>query len=134
MRPSPACNGSRPRGQLLQRDLEAARGAAQKRAAEAAAATEAEAAKQGRRLEQFVGMSAAEMEEADDDEVEARMLKGMGLTKADMDALENMSDEEANAYLARRRLNTERLQIFAAGAPQVSDAPKLDRLTREFGD
>ncbi len=120
--------------QALQRDIDAARAAVQKRMDEAGAAAEARAARQARNFEAFMGMSAAEMEDAEDEELEARMLDQMGMTMADMEALENMSDAEANAYLAGRQPKTDGLQKFAAGAPKPSDDPKLERLTREYGD
>ncbi len=118
----------------LQRDIDAAEDAL---SAEEDAAMEkgAEWAEQEQRsVEKFTGMSAAEMEAADDDEVEAAMLQNFGMNMADMEAMENMSDAEIEAYMAGKQMNTQKVSEFAASAHKISDPEKFGRLTREYGD
>jgi len=87
-----------------------------------------------RNVEKFSGMSAEEMETAEEGEFEEAMLQGMGLSMADMEAMENMSDAEMEAYMAGKQLNTQGISELAAGMPQVSDPKKFERLAREHAD
>jgi hypothetical protein len=120
--------------QALQRDIDAAQDALDAEADVVAEKSIESAEQQQRNVEKFTGMSAAEMESADEDEVEGAMLQGFGLNMADMDAMENMSDAEIEAYMAGKQINTQKASEFAAGAPKISDPKKFERLTREFGD
>jgi len=122
------------RAEALQRDIDAAQDAL---GAEEDAVMEKSmesAEQQQRNVENFTGMSAAEMEAADEDEVEAAMLQGFGLSMADMEAMENMTDAEIEAYMAGKQINTQKASEFAAGAPKISDPAKFASLTQEFGD
>jgi len=120
--------------EALQRDIDAAQDALSAEADAAAEKSIESAEQQQRNVEKFTGMSAAEMEAADDDEVEAAMLQNFGMNMADMEAMENMSDAEIEAYMAGKQTNTQKVSEFAAGAPKISDPKKFERLTREFGD
>ena len=118
----------------LQRDIDAAQDALSAEADAAAEKSIESAEQQQRNVEKFTGMSAAEMEAADDDEVEAAMLQNFGMNMADMEAMENMTDAEIEAYMAGKQTNTQKVSEFAASAPKISDPKKFERLTREFGD
>jgi len=120
--------------QALQRDIDAAENALTAEQEAAAEKSMESAEQQQRNVEKFTGMSAAEMESADEGEVEAAMLQGFGLDMADMDAMENMTDAEIEAYMSGKQINTQKASEFAAGAPKISDPKKFERLTREFGD
>lgn len=118
----------------LQEEVDAAEAALQQQQEVAFATTRQRAEAQQRNLENLTGMSAEEMESADEGEFEAKMLGAMGLSMADMEALEGMDDAEAEAYFAGRQVNTEGLQKFADAAPKSSDPARLSRLSQEFGD
>jgi hypothetical protein len=122
------------KAEALQRDIDAAQEAL---GAEEDAAMEKSmesAEQQQRNVEKFTGMSASEMEAADEDEAEAAMLQGFGMSMADMEAMENMTDAEIEAYMAGKQINTQKASEFAAGAPKISDPAKFASLTQEFGD
>lgn len=118
----------------LQRDIDAAQDALSAEEEAVAEKSIESAEQQERNVEKFTGMSAAEMEAADDDEVEAAMLQNFGMNMADMEAMENMTDAEIEAYMAGKQINTQKVSEFAASAPKISDPKKFERLTREFGD
>jgi len=118
----------------LEVDIEAANAELQSQQEEAFAANEKIAEQQSQNLQNLTGMSADEMDAAEEGEIEANMLGAMGMTMDDMEALEGMDDAEAEAYFASKQFNTEGLQQFADAAPKSSDPARLERLTREFGD
>lgn len=118
----------------LQRDIETAEAALESRQEEAFAASQQRAEQQQKNLESLTGMSAEEMETADEDEIMSNMMGAMGMSMADMEALEDMDDAEMEAYFAAKQPNTEGLQDFASSAPQSADPARLQRLSQEFGD
>lgn len=123
----------------LRRDIDAAQNELDATAETHAAADEERARQQASDLEAVTGMSAEEMDAADEDEIGDKMLEGFGMSMADMEAVAEMDDAEAEAYFASKQANakpsnTEGLQKLAGNAPSGADAEKIDRLSREFGD
>lgn len=131
--------GLQAKAEALRRDIDAAQNRLDEAAETSAAADEDRAQQQASDLQAMTGMSAEEMDAADEDEIANKMLEGFGMSMADMEAVAEMDDEEAEAYFASKQANakpsnTEGLRKLAANAPSGADAEKLDRLTREFGD
>jgi hypothetical protein len=131
--------GLQAQADALRRDIDAAQNELDAAAETSAAADEERARQQASDLEAMTGMSAEEMAAADEEEVADKMLEGFGMSMADMEAVAEMDDAEAEAYFASKQANakpsnTEGLQKLAGNAPSGADAEKLDRLSREFGD
>ena len=118
----------------LQRDIDAAEVSLTQRLESAAQSNEEIAGQQQAGMEKFSGMSAEEMEAAEDGELEAKMLEGMGMSMADMEAMEDMDDAEIEAYFASKQFNTKGLAEFGATVPKGSDPVRLERLNREYSD
>lgn len=131
--------GLQARAEALRGDLAAAQNKLDATAATNAAADEERAQQQASDLQAVTGMSSDEMDTADDDEIADKMLGGFGMSMADMEAMAEMDDAEAEAYFASKQSNakpsnTEGLQKLASNVPSGADAEKLERLSREFGD
>jgi len=131
--------GMQDQAAALRRDLDAAQNELDKVANAIAVADEARAQQQVSDLEALTGMSSDEMDTADEDEIADKMLGNFGMSMADMEAMAEMDDAEAEAYFASKQANakpsnTEAMQKFASNAPAGADAAKLERLSREFGD
>lgn len=131
--------GLQAKAEALRRDIEAAQSDLDETAETNAAVDEERAQQQASDLQAMTGMSAEEMDAADEDEVADKMLEGFGMSMADMEAVAEMDDEEAEAYFASKQANakpsnTEGLRKLAGNVPSGADAEKLDRLIREFGD
>lgn len=118
----------------LQRDIDAAEDSLTERLESVAQSNEEVAAQKQAGLEKFSGMSAEEMEAAEDGEFEGKMLEGMGMSMADMEAMEDMDDAEIEAYFAKKQFNTKGLAEFGAAVSTSSDPAKLGRLNREYSD
>jgi len=123
----------------LRRDLDAAQNEIDAVADSNAATDEERAQQQASDLEALTGMTSEEMDGADEDEIADQMLSGLGMSMADMEAIADMDDAEAEAYFASKQANAKptnmaAAQKLASNAPTGADAAKLDRLSREFGD
>ena len=132
-------DGLQAQAATLRRDIDAAQNELDALAETQAAADEERARQQASDLEAVTGMSAEEMDAADEDEIGDKMLEGFGMSMADMEAVAEMDDAEAEAYFASKQANakpsnTEGLQKLAGNAPSGADAEKLERLSREYGD
>jgi len=131
--------GLQAQAEALRRDIDATQNELDATAETNAAADEEQARQQASDLEAMTGMSAEEMDAADEDEIGDKMLEGFGMSMADMEAVAEMDDAEAEAYFASKQANakpsnTAALQKLAGNAPSGADAEKLERLSREYGD
>lgn len=131
--------GLQAQAEALRRDIDSAQNELDEAAEKNAEADEERAQQQASGLEAVTGMSAEEMDAADEDEIGDKMLEGFGMSMADMEAVAEMDEAEAEAYFASKQANakpsnTEGLQKLAGNAPSGADAEKIDRLKREFGD
>lgn len=131
--------GLQTQAEALRRDIDAAQNELDATAETHAAADEERARQQASDLEALTGMSAEEMDAADEDEIGDKMLEGFGMSMADMEAVAEMDDAEAEAYFASKQAgakpsNTAALQKLAGNVPSGAEAEKLERLSREYGD